>query len=114
VEPHVSLAYDSASGDGLVGKGFSLGGFSSITRCPSNVAQDGRLRGVRDDLNDKLCLDGLRLVKVDHVVHPPFFDSIYGDHDEYRTIPDTFRSVRAYYPTGWKQRAGNGAGAPEL
>ena len=101
MEPHISLSYDSSSGAGLVGMGFSLGGFSSITRCPSNVAQDGRLRGVRYDMEDNLCIDGFRLVKVDHVEHAP-----YGPYDEYRTFPDTFRSVRAYHSVGWN--AANG------
>lgn len=101
VEPHVSLSYDSTSGAGLVGMGFSLGGFSSITRCPSNVAQDGRIRGVLYDTADNLCLDGFRLVKVNHIEHAG-----NGPYDEYRTFPDTFRSVRAYYPVGWN--AANG------
>ncbi|MFS8066708.1 MAG: SpvB/TcaC N-terminal domain-containing protein, partial [Byssovorax sp.] len=101
MEPHISLSYDSSSGAGLVGMGFSLGGFSSITRCPSNVAQDGRLRGVRYDTEDNLCLDGFRLVKVDHIEHAP-----YGPYDEYRTFPDTFRSVRAHYSVGSNEATG--------
>jgi RHS repeat-associated protein len=92
MEPHPSLTYDSGAGSGLVGMGFSLGGFSSITRCASNVAQDGRIRGVSYDKGDNFCLDGLRLVKVTH-----FEAAVTGQcFDEYRTFPDTFRSVRAY------------------
>ena len=94
MEPHPSLSYDSSSGNGLVGMGFSLGGFSSITRCGSNVAQDGRLRGVSHDAGDNFCLDGLRLVKVTHVEV-----AVTGEcFDEYRTFPDTFSRVRAHCP----------------
>ncbi len=92
MEPHPSLTYDSGAGNGLVGMGFSLGGFSSITRCASNVAQDGGIRGVSYDKGDNFCLDGLRLVKVTHVEV-----AVTGQcFDEYRTFPDTFRSVRAH------------------
>lgn len=102
MEPHPSLSYDSSSGNGLVGMGFSLGGFSSITRCGSNVAQDGRLRGVNYDRGDNFCLDGLRLVKVTHVEV-----ALTGEcFDEYRTFPDTFRSVRAHCPANGDEAKG--------
>ena len=92
MEPHLSLTYDSGAGNGLLGMGFSLGGFSSITRCASNVAQDGGIRGVSYDKGDNFCLDGLRLVKVTHVEL-----AVTGQcFDEYRTFPDTFSSVRAH------------------
>jgi hypothetical protein len=94
MEPHPSLVYDSASGSGLVGMGFSLGGFSSITRCGSNVAQDGLLRGVSYDKGDNFCLDGLRLVKVGHIEAAATAQCF----DEYRTFPDTFSKILAYCP----------------
>ena len=37
---------DLAAGDGVLGVGFSIGGLSAITRCPSNLAQDGTWRKV--------------------------------------------------------------------
>src|SRR5262249_2438228 len=46
VEPRLSLAYDSAGDDGILGAGFSLTGVSAITRCPQDLAQDGEIRGV--------------------------------------------------------------------
>lgn len=101
MEPHISLSYDSSSGSGLVGMGFSLAGFSSITRCPSNIAQDGLSRSVSYDALDNFCIDGFRLVKVDHVEH-----SANGSYDEYRTFPDTFRSVHAYSALGWNDANG--------
>jgi RHS repeat-associated protein len=85
MQPSLAVAYNSASGDGILGMGFSLSGLSSVTRCPRTMAQDGEIRGVRYDQHDALCLDGVRLVQVgssDGVV-------------EYRTFPDTFVKVLA-------------------
>src|SRR3954471_8663023 len=90
VEPQLSLTYDSAGGDGVLGVGFSLGGLSAITRCPSNLASDGEIRGVRYDAADKLCLDGRRLIQVGQ--EPGII--------EYRTLPDTFVKVIGHYPSG--------------
>ena len=86
MQPSLAVAYNSASGDGMLGMGFSLSGFSAITRCPRTMAQDGQIRSVRVDQNDALCLDGARLTPVgssNGVV-------------EYRTFPDSFAKVLAY------------------
>ncbi len=64
MQPTLAITYDSAAGDGLLGMGFSLSGLSAVTRCPRSVAQDGRIRAVRDDAEDALCLDGARLVPI--------------------------------------------------
>src|SRR6185437_3493956 len=64
MEPRLAVAYDSSRGEGPLGVGFALQGLSAVTRCPSNIAQDGRIRSVRYDSDDKLCLDGVRLVPV--------------------------------------------------
>jgi len=83
--PSLGVSYNSASGNGMLGMGFSLSGLSAITRCPRTVAQDGEIRSVRYDQQDALCLDGARLIQVgssNGVV-------------EYRTFPDTFVKVLA-------------------
>ncbi len=64
VKPDISLKYSSQSGNGLLGVGWSLGGLSSISRCPTTLAQDGFIDGVDFDANDRFCLDGQRLVEV--------------------------------------------------
>jgi RHS repeat-associated protein len=83
VEPQITLAFNSAGGDGVLGHGFSITGSSAVTRCPKNLTQDGEIRGVRYDADDKLCLDGKPLVAV--VTGP--------DLIEYRTVPDTLVRV---------------------
>src|SRR5215813_8167690 len=90
IEPQRSLSYESSSGDSVLGVGFSLGGLSAITRCPSNLAQDGEIRGVRYDAADKLCLDGKRLTPVGQA----------SGIIEYRTSPDTFVKVLGHFPPG--------------
>jgi RHS repeat-associated protein len=66
VEPNLSLSYDSAGGkSGLLGVGWSLGGLSSIHRCPRTIATDGYVASVKYDATDAFCWDGQRLVPVD-------------------------------------------------
>ncbi|WP_434041166.1 MULTISPECIES: RHS repeat-associated core domain-containing protein [Sorangium] len=86
--PRLQLVYRSDAGDGVLGAGFSIAGLSAITRCPSTLAQDGEIRGVRYDGEDKLCLDGQRLVPVGQA--PGII--------EYRTFPDTFVKAVGHYP----------------
>ena len=99
--PALSIAYDSSGSDGTLGVGVSLRGFSSITRCPSNIAQDHHIRGIKYDALDALCLDGLRLVQVLTTNDLTEVTRVY------RTFPDTFVKVVGHYPNGWN--VANGA-----
>ncbi len=91
VQPELAITYSSGGGgDGALGAGFSLRGASAITRCAKNLAQDGEIRGVRFDPEDKLCLDGMPLALVDKA--PGTF--------EYRTVPDSFARVIGHDPEG--------------
>ncbi len=91
VQPELAITYSSGGGgDGALGAGFSLRGASAIIRCAKNLAQDGEIRGVRFDAEDKLCLDGMPLVLVDK--GPGSF--------EYRTVPDSFARVIGHDPEG--------------
>lgn len=65
MQPSVALSYNSRSGDGVMGLGWSLSGLSSIHRCPQTPEQDGVTKGVSyttGATGDRLCLDGQRLV----------------------------------------------------
>lgn len=85
MQPSLSLSYSSSAGNSLVGVGWALSGMSSIHRCAKNYAQDGELDSVRLDANDKLCLDGQRLIAV---------TGVYGKVDtEYRTEMDSFARI---------------------
>lgn len=62
VQPKVSLQYNSQSNNGLAGVGWNISGLSSISRCARTMATDGVRGAVSMDSNDRLCLDGQRLI----------------------------------------------------
>jgi RHS repeat-associated protein len=96
VEPTLALMYDSAGGDGVLGMGFSISGASAITRCPQNLAEDGEIRAVHNDPQDRLCLDGKRLVR----------EGGAGGTVTYRTLPDTLVKVVGHFPNGEDAKEG--------
>lgn len=92
VQPQLSLEYSSQTGNGLLGMGWSLDGLSVITRCPTTLAQDNFLDPVDFDGNDRLCLDGQRLVTVTNTG--------CAGGDEYRTEIDIYARICAYGAQG--------------
>jgi RHS repeat-associated protein len=64
MQPEIALSYNSRSGNGIAGVGWSISGLSSIHLCPQTLAQDGQNRRVQLDGQDRLCLDGQRLMQV--------------------------------------------------
>lgn len=63
-QPNMEIDYSSQSSNGLAGMGFSLSGFSRITRVGATIAQDGFKGGVNYDSGDRLQLDGSRLMNI--------------------------------------------------
>lgn len=62
MQPSLSLVYNSQSGYGIAGWGWSLSGISSITRTGSNSFYDDNICGVKFTTEDNLTLDGQRLI----------------------------------------------------
>jgi RHS repeat-associated protein len=93
ISPTLALDYSSGRGQGLLGRGWMLDvGTSAIARCGRTLAEDGQVRPVRLDDEDRLCLDGERLVLVAGA-------SYWAPGAEYRTRRDRVaRIVRL--PTG--------------
>lgn len=88
--PTLSLVYNSNSGNGLMGMGWMIGGLSAISRAGTNIYHEGFVDGVDFDENDKLVLNGNRLIPV-------------GDN-EYRTEIETFSKVEAMnVSNGWPE-----------
>lgn len=83
--PTLAITYDHKRSDGLLGIGFALSGFSTISRCAATIAQDGQTFGVEFRVEDQYCLDGNKL-RVDTVFGGQF--SAY-----YRTELETFTRV---------------------
>jgi len=85
MQPDISLVYNSQSGNGIAGVGWSIGGLSSIHRCGKNLEQDGAPGGIGMTIGDKLCLDGSRPVNV---------SGAYGAAGtEYRTEIDSYSKI---------------------
>lgn len=99
--PQLSLNYTDGGINGPVGVGWSVQGLSMITRCPSVPPTDGISRSVAFDGDDKLCLDGQRLIQTDRQGQPGAQGQdaagLTGSAvREYRTEKDSFVRVRAY------------------
>lgn len=86
MQPTLSFNYQSGDEEGEMGRGWSLGGASSISRCARTVATDGFSRSVRYDDHDAFCLDGKRLIKV----------SDGSGYSDYRTEDESFQLIRMY------------------
>ena len=88
MQPAVSIDYSSRAGNGPLGMGFSLSAGGAVSRCPWTRATDGQDRPVQFDQNDKLCLDGQRLLR------DPDSPQLYGDAGAiYRTELDSWTRV---------------------
>ena len=88
MQPSLSITYNSQAGNGLLGWGWDITGLSSIERTGKTRYHDGVVGTVTmDDKNDRLVLDGVRLIKV----------ADYSDSIEYKTEQDEMSKIMAYY-----------------
>ncbi|MGM8228508.1 FG-GAP-like repeat-containing protein [Cellvibrio sp. ARAG 10.3] len=87
VTPQLSLNYSSLGANGIAGKGWSLGGLSSITRCRQTLIHDGTSKPITWTAQDRFCIDGQRLMLV---------SGTYGAaNSTYKTELDNFALVTA-------------------
>jgi len=92
MQPNLSLVYNSQSGNGIFGQGWSLDGLPVIHRCPATYEQDGFKGGINYDEKDRLCLNGQRLVAI---------NGLYGANGtEYRTEIESFSKIISYGQAG--------------
>lgn len=82
LKPEISIVYNSFSGDGIMGKGFSLSALSSISRVNS-TAFHGGISTIHFDNTDKYALDGNRLM----------YNSLTG---QYRTEMNPYSQIKIY------------------
>jgi RHS repeat-associated protein len=87
LQPQLSLTYNSNTGNGEVGVGWSISGLSTLHRCGTNLASDNAVDAVDFDDNDKYCLDGQRLVNV--------LGDYGAEGTQYRTEFDDFSSIES-------------------
>ena len=69
MEPRLSLTYNSAAGNGMLGVGWNLQGLSAITRTSQTPAQDGAWGAIGYNSADRFALDGQRLMVVNGVAY---------------------------------------------
>lgn len=62
VTPSLSLNYNSLGGNGPVGVGWCLSGFSMISRTNKDIYRDGAASAVDLSVNDRFVIDGERLI----------------------------------------------------
>lgn len=79
--PDLALTYSGSSGNGALGMGWSIGGLSSLHRCPEKINP----AGIQFNTFDRYCLDGQELINVSGHYH-----SI---GTEYRTEIDSYAQI---------------------
>jgi hypothetical protein len=116
MSPNLTIAYGGSNVNGALGYGWSLQAGSLITRCPATIATDGRKIGVVYGIDDKLCLNGQRLVRLDTngtpVVGIGTNDAAglgTNAYSEFRTESDSYFRIRAY---GYAKGDTTGASGP--
>lgn len=103
VQPEVMLSYNSRSPNGPLGRGWSVGGQSSITRCKKSTEHgdgQGPFAGVNFDeeaSNDAYCIDGQRLLPITSGTDSTLCPTSLGfNRLSYRLELDTATRVCAY------------------
>ncbi len=103
VAPSLSLQYNSSGAYGPLGKGWSISGTSSITRCrrtheAGDASADTTPRPVDFSSNDAVCLDGQRLLSVSNSTAACAAASGMTAY-QFRTEIETFQRICEYIPT---------------
>lgn len=62
VSPQVGLVYNSETGNGIAGYGWSISGITAISRTGKNIENEGEVKGVQMDFSDYYSFNGKRLV----------------------------------------------------
>ena len=117
MSPNLSLVYGGSVTNGSVGYGWSLQAGSFITRCPATIATDGRKIGITNGIDDKLCLNGQRLIHLNATTGAAMVGVGTNDaagsgtnaYNEFRTESDSYSRVRSY---GYANGDTSGASGP--
>jgi hypothetical protein len=64
MQPNISIAYNSQTGNGLAGYGWNLNAVSAIVRTGKTIYHDGSTDALQLTASDNLMFDGQRLMKV--------------------------------------------------
>ncbi|MEM9861253.1 MAG: FG-GAP-like repeat-containing protein [Myxococcota bacterium] len=92
-EPNLTLSYSSGRGSSVYGVGFDLSVGSRIHRCGQDIDLDGDTTAVRFTDDDRLCLNGVRLVATDAT------SSYWSSSAEYRVESRAVDRIRRANPS---------------
>ena len=98
-QPTLALTYNSHTGDGPLGAGWTIEGLSTIHRCAAIKPVHGYRGRVELGADDRLCIDGRFLTPVDEVATPL-------QSREFRTRIESFTKVLAHDDLGDEIAAG--------
>lgn len=62
VAPQINLQYNSGSGNGIAGYGWTISGITSISRMGRTIDKDGEIRSIQFDYADYYMFNGQRLI----------------------------------------------------
>ena len=99
VQPQLAFSYTSNGGDGIMGRGWNFSGASAISRCPKNITQDDEQSNISHSENDRLCLNGQRLVTWSNQHNKNTSNRSYWSAEKYHTEVDDFSIVKAHGST---------------
>jgi len=94
--PKLSLVYNSNSGSGILGEGWSVSGLSIITRTNQNFSIDGKNGRIDFNDDDRLVIDGQRLMNINSESQNYWANSTNRSVN-YFTELNTFRLITSYY-----------------
>lgn len=75
----LSVTYNSQGSNGVLGKGWNLGGLSAITRGNYSIYYDGKTEGAKNRFNDAFYIDGVRLIKLSQTATKIVYQSERGN-----------------------------------
>lgn len=88
IQPKLSIAYNSNSFSGLLGKGFNIAGLSAIMRTNKTVFYDGINDGIKFTTNDVFSMDGQRLLAKNGPYGQP--------NSTYKTEVENYYNITSY------------------
>jgi len=103
LQPELAFIYNSRIETGMLGLGWKVKGLSSIYRCNKTLAIDDEVHSVDFTQDDRLCIDGQKLI----AISGSNTDSGYWSAAEYRTEIESFLKVTRF-GSGFKVETKNG------
>ena len=103
MQPQLSINYNSLSGNGLFGVGWSLSGLSCIVRSSKNYYFDNKVEAIGMNPSDVFFLDGIRLIKISETTIQIKYESEQGNIKATAWLNGSVvKYFEVFYPNGTK------------